>query len=246
MVYIHLIIAMFFSLVGSTYAQEMVYDEFHKNNTYSAIKIKYTQDIASSLRFFHNGEMRAHDDVLGELLSITSEFMLINACISNENGLPIGFFRDSSKTILPVNLADGEGNFYLKPNGALLLNSSEPIICVSEEILVHKDAIFGIQSGPMLVIKGAIHSKFSAGSASKYIRCGVGISKKSNGANLLVFAISNAPVTLYEFADYFLSSLGCSDALVLGSQGCSMYIPGRPSDKTTYPGVISNYLFLKL
>ena len=68
------------------------------------------------------------------------------------------------------------------------------------------------QSGPMLVIDGALHPRFLPESTSRYIRNGVGTSPDGSRA---VFAISNNVVSFYEFALLFRDHLGVPNALYL-------------------------------
>ena len=52
------------------------------------------------------------------------------------------------------------------------------------------------QSGPMLLINGAINPEFQENSANLKIRSGVGIIDDRN----VVFVISNEPINFYDFA----------------------------------------------
>ena len=78
------------------------------------------------------------------------------------------------------------------------------------------------QSGPMLVIDGAIHSAFKKGSINVNIRNGVGILPD----NKIVFAISKEEINFYDFAEYF-KNLGCKNALYLDGFVSRMYLPEK-------------------
>ncbi len=78
------------------------------------------------------------------------------------------------------------------------------------------------QSGPMLVIDGALHPAFNPGSSNLAIRNGVGILPTGK----LVFVLSKEPVNFYDFASYF-KSLGCLNALYLDGFVSRMYLPEK-------------------
>jgi uncharacterized protein YigE (DUF2233 family) len=67
------------------------------------------------------------------------------------------------------------------------------------------------QSGPMLIIDGALHPKFLIDATSRKRRNGVGV--REDGT--VVFAISDSGVTFHEFATYFRDALDCPNALYL-------------------------------
>ena len=73
------------------------------------------------------------------------------------------------------------------------------------------DARLATQSGPMLVIGGAINPNFDAESDSLKWRSGV----CAKTAQRVIFAVSEAPVTFHAFARLFRDELGCRDALYL-------------------------------
>ena len=67
------------------------------------------------------------------------------------------------------------------------------------------------QSGPMLVIDGELHPRFSDEGPSRKYRNGVGIVD----AGTVAFAISDEPVSFGAFARLFRDELGCRNALFL-------------------------------
>jgi uncharacterized protein YigE (DUF2233 family) len=77
------------------------------------------------------------------------------------------------------------------------------------------------QSGPMLVINGAIHPKLSPNGTSAKVRNGVGVVDD----HTVVFAISDGFVTFYDFASLFLDDLKCKNALFLDGSVSSLYAP---------------------
>jgi uncharacterized protein YigE (DUF2233 family) len=134
---------------------------------------------------------------------------------------PVGLFVSHERQLRPLNLADGRGNFFLKPNGVFFLTAAGPNIVRSAKYAAVQDPVLlATQSGPLLLEDGEIHPAFRAESKSKHIRNGVGVRGRE-----AIFAISNAPVTFYEFAKYFKDQLRCRDALYFDGVVSSLYYP---------------------
>ncbi len=113
-----------------------------------------------------------------------------------------GLFIQDGKTINSLDTSNGEGNFYLKPNGIFYTTSNrQAFICATESFKYRPEINYATQSGPMLIIDGHIHAAFKKGSANLNIRNAVGILPNGN----LLFVISNLPVSFYDLADYFQS-----------------------------------------
>lgn len=136
---------------------------------------------------------------------------------------PLGAFYYKGKEIKPINLLDGTGNFYIKPNGVFCIDKNNKAnIVVSEKFNAIADKIFyATQSGPMLVIDGKINEKFQESSTNENIRSGVGLINETT----IVFAISNEPVSFYTFANLFKEYFGCRNALFLDGVVSEMYHP---------------------
>ncbi|MEM1323847.1 MAG: phosphodiester glycosidase family protein [Bacteroidota bacterium] len=116
----------------------------------------------------------------------------------------------------------GYGNFYLQPNGVFAFNEQEAVVLERQQFEADlRDWQYATQSGPMLVIDGAIHPIFQPQSQSTYVRNGVGLRKDGT----LAFAISNQRVNLYTFAAFFRDTLGCHNALYLDGAISSLYFP---------------------
>ncbi len=116
---------------------------------------------------------------------------------------------------------NGYGNFYLQPNGVFYLTKNrEPVICTTKSYRYNQKIEYATQSGPMLVIDGKIHPKFTIGSPNVHIRNGVGILPNGN----LLFAMSKEKVNFYDFANYFKKK-GCKKALYLDGFVSRTYLP---------------------
>ena len=88
------------------------------------------------------------------------------------------------------------------------------------------------QSGPMLVIKGALHPQLLPGSDSLNIRNGVGVSEDGQRA---VFAISNDEVNFNSFARLFRDQLGLPDALFFDGNVSRLYAPALKRHDGGFP-----------
>jgi uncharacterized protein YigE (DUF2233 family) len=103
----------------------------------------------------------------------------------------------------PLNLNDGQGNFYMKPNGVFLINEKHEARSSNRATTrALTPAVWATQSGPLLVHGGDIHPDFNAGSKNLKIRSGVGVRKDG----MIVFALSRKPVNFYDFASLFRST----------------------------------------
>lgn len=136
---------------------------------------------------------------------------------------PQGLFIQNYKTLSDLDTADGEGNFYLKPNGVFYITKNRnPFICKSTDFKNNGSIKFATQSGPMLVVDGHIHSAFKQGSTNINIRNGVGILPD----NRVLFAMSKAEINLHEFAMYFQNA-GCKNALYLDGFVSRTFLPEK-------------------
>jgi uncharacterized protein YigE (DUF2233 family) len=136
---------------------------------------------------------------------------------------PQGLFIENQVVKTEIDTLNGNGNFYLKPNGVFYITTEKkPIICKTEDIKSTKNINYATQSGPMLVIEGKIHTAFKENSTNLNIRNGVGILPN----NQIVFVISKKEINFYDFADYF-KKLGCKNALYLDGFVSRTYLPEK-------------------
>ncbi len=120
----------------------------------------------------------------------------------------------------PLNTANGQGNFFLKPNGVFsITESGAQIVESSEYPKLRERSVLATQSGPILVWNGRIHPAFSPNSESRLFRNGVGVPSPG----IAIFVISDVPVNFYEFAELFRDKLHCRNALFLDGTVSSLY-----------------------
>lgn len=157
-----------------------------------------------------------------ESKNLTLTFAM-NAGMFNKDFSPQGLFIQNKKTLAVLDTTNGNGNFYLRPNGVFYITTNNvPFICKTTDFTANGKIKYATQSGPMLVIDGQIHSSFKEGSTNLNIRNGVGILPD----NKVVFAMSKTEINFYDFAKYF-QSLGCKNALYLDGFVSRTYFPEK-------------------
>ncbi|MGV8840351.1 MAG: phosphodiester glycosidase family protein [Bauldia sp.] len=146
----------------------------------------------------------------------------MNAGMFDDAYAPIGLYVENGTEFRAANTNDGPGNFHLKPNGVFWWGSGVAGVTETEAFLAARPpAQFATQSGPMLLIDGAVHPRFLPDSDSRKIRNGVGV---SDGTRVM-FVLSEDAVTFYEFALFFRDRLGADDALFLDGSLSAMFAP---------------------
>ncbi|MFT3726948.1 MAG: phosphodiester glycosidase family protein [Terricaulis sp.] len=147
----------------------------------------------------------------------------MNAGMFNLRGAPIGLYVENGTELHRLNRANGPGNFHLKPNG-VFWQAADGSVHVTETdayAALGAQPVYATQSGPMLVIHGALHPRFSADGDSHYIRNGVGV----RDAHTAFFVISRDEVSFGRFGRFFRDSLHCSDALFLDGHVSGLWAP---------------------
>ena len=147
-----------------------------------------------------------------------------NAGMFQPDFSPVGLLVLDGNQVSPLNTDDGQGNFFMKPNGVFLINQKHEARIVNSADYVDEltPALWATQSGPMLVLRGDINPDFNADSKSLYLRSGVGVRKDG----LVEFAISQAPVNFYNFASLFRDRLKSANALYLDGAISQFHVPG--------------------
>lgn len=157
-----------------------------------------------------------------ESQNLTLSFAM-NGGMFKEDLSPVGLFIQNGQILNDLDIADGSGNFYLKPNGVFYITKDNtPFICQTSDFKNNGNVKYATQSGPMLIIDGRIHSAFKKDSSNLRIRNGVGILPNKK----VVFAISKIGVNFYDFASYF-QKLGCRNALYLDGVVSRMWLPEK-------------------
>ncbi|MCB1277475.1 phosphodiester glycosidase family protein [Prosthecobacter sp.] len=170
-----------------------------------------------------------------------------NAGIFERGPKPCGLTICAGRELVPLSLRDGEGNFYLKPNGVFYLDDQTgPGVMEAEEF--EKSGLkprLATQSGPLMVRNGVIHPAFNVNSPNRRLRNAVGVRKKDGQ---IIFAMSDRDdsvkgrVTSHQLTRFFLH-LGCQDALYLDGDISSMLVDPKP-DAVLTPNTFAAMFFV--
>ena len=189
------------------------------------------QDMRLYSRAANGGYLRSFEAVQRELDSEAARVRFaMNAGMFNDAGAPIGLYVQNGEEQKSISLTDGPGNFHLKPNGVFWQGRDGALhIEVSEDYAVAMhEARWATQSGPMLLINGAMHPRFAEDGESRFMRNGVGLRDQHTA----YFVISSGFVSFGRFARFFRDELHCRDALFLDGTVSSLWAPsiGRYDD----------------
>ncbi|HYQ02371.1 MAG TPA: phosphodiester glycosidase family protein [Polyangiaceae bacterium] len=144
-----------------------------------------------------------------------------NAGIFGPARQPMGLHVQDGEILTPLSTADGDGNFFLKPNGVFWLDDAGVHVASSEHYAPQGRLRLATQSGPLLLEHGQIHPGFSPESRSLRLRSAVGVDARGH-AHL---AISLGQVSFYNAATLFRDVIGCPDALYLDGEISEVMAP---------------------
>lgn len=214
-----LLILLTAGLISFTVSKDVVDDQI----------ISHTVDLnAQNLQLYWKDEQGETLNSIQNLKSFLARknqtlIFAMNGGMYKQDYTPEGLFILNKETLSPLNTATGYGNFYLKPNGVFYITTDNiPVVCKTTDFKDNGEIKYATQSGPMLIIDGAIHSAFKEGSSNLNIRNGVGILPD----NKVLFAMSKTEINFYDFARFFQKS-GCKHALYLDGFVSRMYLPEK-------------------
>ncbi|WEX76091.1 phosphodiester glycosidase family protein [Sinorhizobium numidicum] len=146
----------------------------------------------------------------------------MNGGMYHEDLSPVGLHVEEGAEQAPLNTSSGWGNFHLLPNGVFFIADGKAGVMAAEAYRAAGiKPRFATQSGPMLVIDGALHPRFLPDSDSLKTRNGVGVTTTGE----VVFAVSKRSVRFHDFATLFRDRLNCPNALFLDGTISSLYAP---------------------
>lgn len=223
--------AIFFGLLGGN-AEAACRDMLFEAVFYTVCEVSAQED----LRLFHAGP----DGAFGSFVAVDDALaaqglrldFAMNAGMFHHDLAPVGLYIENGVQTAGLVTQAGPGNFGLLPNGVFCISDGFRVI---ESLTYQAEAPacrYATQSGPMLVIAGALHPKFLADSDSVYLRNGVGVSADGERA---VFAISNAAVNFHSFARLFRDGLGLPEALYLDGSISRLYAPALQRHDGGFP-----------
>ena len=176
------------------------------------------------LRLFHSD---TPGQVLGQFSAVADTYgplaFAMNAGMYHSDRSPVGLHLENGVQTAPLITSEGPGNFGLLPNGVLCLtDTSARVIEALTYAATAPDCRDATQSGPMLVIGGALHPRFIPDGTSKFVRNGVGTTADGTSAT---FVIANDPVNFHTFARFFRDVLDLPQALYFDGKISRLYAP---------------------
>lgn len=156
----------------------------------------------------------------------------MNAGMYHDDRRPVGLYIEEEKPEMGLVKNAGPGNFGMLPNGVFWIEDGTAGVT---ETLEYAERFgddpprFATQSGPMLVVDGALHPELNPDGTSLRRRNGVGIS--ADGTHIY-FVISDAPVNFHTFARVFRDELGTPNALYLDGAVSKVYAPALERNET--------------
>lgn len=223
--------AQLLALIAGPLAAATCAEVNYRNNSYTLCEVDVT---AQELRLFLYDES---DTPYGQFQTVNAALakegktlgFAMNAGMYHDNRAPVGHYIEHGVELMRVIPNAGPGNFGLLPNGVLCLTPRRARVI--ETLAYIKDApdcTHATQSGPMLVIDGALHPRFLPDSTSRYVRNGVGTNAQGTRA---VFVISNNAVTFHDIGSFFRDHLKLPNALYFDGNISRLHAPDlRRSD----------------
>ena len=150
----------------------------------------------------------------------------------------VGYYVENGQRLKELNRGEGDGNFYLKPNGVFFGSGGKWQVLGSNTFFntVGDRPQFGTQSGPLLVVDGKLHPEIQDNGPSRAIRNGVGV----DAGGKAHFVISGGPVSFGQLARYFRDEVKVANALYLDGQVSSLWDPatGRQDQGRVGPIIV--------
>ena len=206
-------------------------DDIFEDASYSVCEVAPGED----LRLFLNGPDGPYGSfaalVTGlEPTGLTLDFAM-NAGMFHEDLAPVGLYIENFQQKARIVTSDGPGNFGLLPNGVFCVGDSFAVIESRAFKAAPPACRYATQSGPMLVIDGALHPSFVRESDSYNYRNGVGVAEDGRA----IFVISNDAANFHAFARYFRDIVGVKNALFLDGSVSRLYAPELDRDDIGFP-----------
>ncbi|MGN6515795.1 MAG: phosphodiester glycosidase family protein [Rhizomicrobium sp.] len=190
------------------------------------LQLFLTDDKGAALRSFDN---------LGRALGSDASKVrfAMNAGMFEADGMPLGLYIENGVQRRPLNTRSGSGNFYMKPNGVFEMNPGGAMKIVTTQDFASRNSqpLWATQSGPMLVIHGALAPQIAEDGPSQRIRNGVGV----RSPHIAFFAISDEPVSFGKLARFLRDGMGCRNALYLDGAISSLWAPSLDREDSGAP-----------
>jgi uncharacterized protein YigE (DUF2233 family) len=147
----------------------------------------------------------------------------VNAGMYHPDRAPVGLYVEDGAQVARLVTSEGPGNFGLLPNGVFCILADRYAVIETRAFAANPPACrYATQSGPMLVIDGALHPRFLKDSTSRFVRNGIGVSADGQRAYV---AISDRAVTFDEFGRFFRDVLKTPQALYFDGRISRLHAP---------------------
>lgn len=198
-------------------------DVDYDGKSYTACTVDTARD---RLRLFHSDDA---GQVLGSFSAIEATLdgatlgFAMNAGMYHDDRAPVGHYVENGVEKMRIITNAGPGNFGMLPNGVFCITDAGAQVYETLDYVDRRpDCRDATQSGPMLVIDGALHPRFLRNGTSRFIRNGVGTTEDGGTA---VFVISNDPVSFHEFGSFFRDYLRLPNALYFDGKVSRLHAP---------------------
>jgi uncharacterized protein YigE (DUF2233 family) len=215
-------------------AEPVCASQSYAGNSYSVCRIDLNTMRLETYNLGSTGQPIATFDALAANLKSEGKELrfAMNAGMFGTDLKPIGLYVEDGALAKKLNNRNGYGNFHLKPNGVFYVAGNKLGVTATDDYVklgIKPD--FATQSGPMLVINGSIHPKFSETGTSYKLRNGVGMVDDHTA----VFVITENAVNFYALATFFRDGLKCANALFFDGSISSLYSPDLGRDDGLVP-----------
>lgn len=155
-------------------------------------------------------------------------FFAMNGGMYHADRRPVGLYIEAGRQTKSLVTRAGPGNFGLRPNGVFCVQETRADVIESLRFAAAPaPCLSATQSGPMLVVDGALHPRFLPDSPSAKRRNGVGATADGR---TVYFVVSDGLVTFHEMATLFRDVLHVENALFLDGSVSRLYVPGQGRD----------------
>lgn len=196
-------------------------DAEFEGQSYTVCEALATEDV----RLFLNGESGAYGSFATVNTALAGQgqelAFAMNAGMYHRDLRPVGLYVENGVEGAPLVTSDGPGNFGLLPNGVFCVGDGFSVIESRAFAANRPSCRHASQSGPMLVIDGALHPRFLPNSDSYHYRNGVGVAEDGRA----VFVISNDKVNFHSLARFYRDALGVKNALYFDGSISRLYAP---------------------
>lgn len=227
-------ITLAFALLAAPAQAQTCREVIHESRSYAVCSVTVPVDLRLWLMGPDELPMGTFDRLRKTVTDAAGTLIFaMNAGMYHPDRRPVGLYIQDGAQSAPLVSRAGPGNFGMLPNGLFCIRADGFAVLESRAYeQTPQDCTFATQSGPMLVIAGALHPRFLPDATSLNIRNGVGVSADGQTAH---FAISNEAVSFHQFARLFRDVLATPNALYFDGRVSRLYAPELDRDDGGFP-----------